>query len=169
MGPRFTAGFCVCWFRTFLVQPTDDEVLEFIASHASVLTRDRKYPRWEPSEIMGELFILWAGIKDRYGETLDGRWRGLLKTAGARRLPDIYQKSLGNKIRRNPKTGMKRTYVSDADLMHAVKPIEYTPEDEPWSRAELEAARRVLDEAARSQAIQAALRQRGYNGPFPAA
>ena len=149
--------------------PSESDVLEFISSHASVLVRDRKYPRWTQAEIVSELFILWAGLADKYGEQMDGRWRGLLKTAAARRFPDQYQKSIGMKIRRDPKEGMKRRYVSDADLLGAGIKTEYSPEEPLWSAEQMQKARTLLEIAGRSERIQKALRDNGYRGPFPSA
>ena len=149
--------------------PSKSDVLEFISAHASVLVRDRKYPRWTQAEIMSELFILWSGLADKYGEEMDGRWRGLLKTAAARRFPDQYQKSIGMKIRRDPKEGMKRRYVSDADLLGAEIKTEYSPEEPLWSAEQMQKARTLLEIAGRSERIQKALRDNGYRGPFPSA
>ena len=167
MEPRPRAGFCVYGFRTLLVLPSESDVLEFIGAHSSVLVRSRKYPRWNQDEIMSELFMLWAELCEKYGEQMDGRWRGLLKTAGSRRLPDRYQKSLGMKIRRNPKEGMKRRYVSDADLLGAEIKTEYRPEEPLWSAEQMQKARTLLEIAAGSERLQKALRDNGYRGPFP--
>ena len=149
--------------------PSESDVLEFISSHASVLVRDRKYPRWTQAEIVSELFILWSGLADKYGQEMDGRRRGLLKTAAARRFPDQYQKSIGMKIRRDPKEGMKRRYVSDADLLGAEIKTEYSPEQPLWSAEQMQKARTLLEIAARSERLQKALRDNGYRGPFPSA
>ena len=147
--------------------PSESEVLEFIGAHASILVRDRKYPRWNQTEIMSELFILWAGPAEKYGEQMDGRWRGLLKTAGSRRLPDRYQKSIGMNIRRDPKDNMRRKYVSDADLLRPETKSEYSPEEPLWSAAQMQKARTMLELAAGSERLQKALRANGYRGPLP--
>ena len=147
--------------------PSESDVLEFIGAHASILVRDRKYPRWTQAEIMSELFILWAGLTEKYGEQLDGRWRGLLKTAGSRRLPDRYQKSIGMNIRRDPKDNMRRKYVSDADLLGPETKSEYSPEEPLWSAEQMQKARTLLELGAGSERLQKALRANGYRGPFP--
>ena len=149
------------------MHPTEAEVLEFIGAHASILVRDRKYPRWNQTEIMSELFILWVGLIEKYGEKMDGRWRGLLKTAGSRRLPDKYQKFIGMKIRRDPKDNMRRKYVSDADLLGPEAESEYTPEEPLWSAEQTQKVRTRLELAAGSEQLQKALRANGYRGPFP--
>ena len=90
-----------------------------------------------------------------------------LKAAAARRFPDQYQKSIGMKIRRDPKEGMKRRYVSDADLLGAEIKTEYSPEEPLWSAEQMQKARTLLEIAARSERLQKALRANGYRGPFP--
>ena len=147
--------------------PSESDVLEFISAHASKLVRSRKYPRWTQAEIVSELFILWSGLADKYGQEMDGRWRGLLKTAAARRFPDQYQKSIGMKIRRDPKEGMKRRYFTDAELMGPDVKTEYSPEEPLWSAEQMQKARTLLELAAGSERLQKALRANGYKGPFP--
>ncbi len=116
---------------------------------------------------MSELFILWSGLAEKYGEQMDARWRGLLKTAAARRFPDQYQKSIGMKIRRDPKEGMKRRYFTDAELMGPDVQTEYSPEEPLWSAEQLQKARTLLELAAGSERLQKALRDNGYRGAFP--
>ena len=94
--------------------PTDDEIMEYLNVYASKAQRERKYPLWSRDEIVSECWLVWSAIVIRYGDEIDSRWRQLAKTAFNRRLPDLYQKSLGKKIRRSK--DHKRSYHSDLDL-----------------------------------------------------
>jgi hypothetical protein len=101
-------------WRTSMSGPTDDEIMEYLNVYASKAQRERKYPLWSRDEIVSECWLIWSAIVIRYGDEIDSRWRQLAKTAFNRRLPDLYQKSLGKKIRRSK--DHKRSYHSDLDL-----------------------------------------------------
>lgn len=94
--------------------PNDEEILEYLNLYASKALRERKYPLWSRDEIISECWLIWSAIVIRYGDEIDHRWRQLAKTAFNRRLPDLYQKSLGKKIRRSK--DHKRSYHTDLDL-----------------------------------------------------
>lgn len=93
--------------------PTENEVVEFLHEFAE-RTNFTKFPRWTLEDIVSEGWLLWAKVRDKYKDDLDQRWRGLLTVVMQRRLPEIYQKSLGKKCRRGK--DHSRMYFTDAQL-----------------------------------------------------
>ena len=93
--------------------PTENEVVEFLHEFAE-RTNFTKFPRWSLEDIVSEGWLLWAKVRDKYKDDLDQRWRGLLTVVMQRRLPEIYQKSLGKKCRRGK--DHSRMYFTDAQL-----------------------------------------------------
>ena len=97
------------------LEPTEKNVIDFLHEFAVRARAKQKFPLWTIEDTVSEGWLLWVKIRDNYGETLDHRWRGLLTTTMQRRLPEIYQKSLGKKCRRG--ADHSRTYFSDAQLL----------------------------------------------------
>ena len=65
-------------------------------------------------QISAQVFLEIMKVRDKYKDDLDQRWRGLLTVVMQRRLPEIYQKSLGKKCRRGK--DHSRMYFTDAQL-----------------------------------------------------
>ena len=152
------------------MRPSPQDVEDFILTHASVIVRGPCYPLWDVGDIRSELWLLWSKIEERYGDDLHSRWRGLLKTAAKRRFPDLYQRFLGNKVRRENVDGKskgKRSYVSDLEVLAPIVPTSYDPNEAVWDETQREQARTILEMAGRSPSLQKALRANGYRGPFP--
>ena len=105
---------------------TDEEILEYLNVYASKAQRERKFPLWSRDDIVSECWLIWSAIVIRYGDDIDSRWRQLAKTAFNRRLPDLYQKSLGKKIRRSK--DHKRSYHTDLDLGYVTPAKSELPE-----------------------------------------
>ena len=152
------------------MRPSPQDVEDFIFTHASVIVRDRRFPLWDVGDIRSELWLLWSSIEAKYGDELNARWRGLLKTEAKRRFPDLYQRFLGNKVRRQNIEGKskgKRSYVSDLDVLARIKPTSYDSNKAVLDETQREQARAILEMAGRSPRLQKALRANGYRGPFP--
>jgi len=95
--------------------PDLEEVLAYLRAYATKVSREKKFPLWTRDEVESECWLLWHDeILMKHKNNLHERWRGLAKLVFNRRLPDIYQRSLGKKIRRTKDHG--RTYHTDADL-----------------------------------------------------
>tara|TARA_R110002020_G_scaffold44446_5_gene128194 strand:+ start:1686 stop:2105 length:420 start_codon:yes stop_codon:yes gene_type:complete len=93
--------------------PAENDVVEFLREFAE-RTNHTKFPLWTVEDIVSEGWLLWANVRAKYNDKVDSRWRGLLTVVMQRRLPEIYQKSLGKKCRRGK--DHSRKYFTDAQL-----------------------------------------------------
>ncbi len=93
--------------------PNENDVVQFLREFAE-RTNHTKFPLWTVEDIVSEGWLLWANVRAKYQNRVDQRWRGLLTVVMQRRLPEIYQKSLGKKCRRGK--DHSRSYYTDAQL-----------------------------------------------------
>ena len=88
------------------MDPDLEDVLAYLKAYALKVTRERKFPLWTREDVESECWLLWHDeILMKHRNNLHERWRGLAKLVFNRRLPDIYQRSLGKKIRRTKDHG----------------------------------------------------------------